>query len=91
MARLSSAGLVAPPALVSKHPEEWSTEDVALWLRSLGKKIESYAEEFEENGIDGDFLFNVLTQETLSELVEKKIHCSLIWRKVTKLRDEHSR
>jgi hypothetical protein len=75
---------------LSENAANWTPEEVGLWIKGIGKKFEVYVTEFEENGIDGDFLINGLTEDALSELIDKKIHRLLIWRKVLKLRQNLS-
>eukprot|EP01083_Nonionella_stella_P250028 863939_1 len=67
---------------------EWSSNDVHAWLLSLGKSVAKYADNFLEEGIDGEFLLDDLDEEMLEEFVDRKVSRKVIWKKIEQLRED---
>eukprot|EP01006_Ploeotia_vitrea_P032517 TRINITY_DN64734_c0_g1_i1.p1 TRINITY_DN64734_c0_g1~~TRINITY_DN64734_c0_g1_i1.p1 ORF type:complete len:363 (-),score=48.50 TRINITY_DN64734_c0_g1_i1:1030-2118(-) len=59
MAQVKLASAPAP-----KHPDQWTTEEVCVWLHKQG--FEGYSGIFTRNGVDGETLL-ALTEEDLKE------------------------
>ena len=53
--------------------ENWSVDNVAKWLSTLGKAYEGYVDAFIASGIDGELLLEI-DDDLLDDLGVKKIH-----------------
>eukprot|EP01083_Nonionella_stella_P021418 59410_1 len=69
---------------LNKSKNDWNTEEVAEWLKSLGQSYHQYVQEFVDARVDGDLL-SVLDEQSLSDTVTTKLHRKKIifaWRKL---------
>lgn len=66
----------------------WSAEQVASWMKSLGKAYETYMERCLDNGVTGVVLLRMTGEEFCDELeVRIKLHRIRIMEEIKKFRD----
>src|SRR5438552_3613975 len=64
---------IAPAAPPPKPVSQWTSSDVANWVRSIGPSFELYAASFDQNGIHGPAL-RTITPEVLTKLGVADLH-----------------
>ena len=74
---------VAEPAA-----KQWSLEEVSRWITEVGNGRLAYlVGSFEENGVDGELLLDLSSEDACAELGVKHIHRKMLLREVDKLRE----
>ena len=84
----TAASGTSPLPHLMKPLDNWSVDEVAAWISSLGKDYAVYADTFRDNNIDGQMLAS-LTKDVIKSHIINPLHLEVIWNRLVLLKKKN--
>jgi len=80
-----------PDSLFDTHPSHWDPDRVYKWILTLGKNLTKFAEDFKENQLNGEDLYELEKSEFIDQFKDMKnaFGKKKLWKAIVQLRKNH--